>query len=777
MNGETKLFGKSLKFSRRTFIKTAGSIGAGMSFGVPMFRSSLAVTAPLIEAETETYRSTCNMECLHCNLTAHVTGGKLVKVEASQDFHVKGCLRGLSRIQWVNHPDRLKYPMKRVGEKGEGKFQRISWDEALDTIATKLRQTKAELGNKGIFLMTASGNMSALTNSTASAFFDYFGGAVRTSGSLCCSAVTAAMVPMLGIRYVDTRDTIADSKYLLCWGNNPAVTMQAYFKEFAKALKQGARMVVIDPRFSETAAKADEWVPINPGTDTALALGMLNVIIQEKLYDEKYLLEHTSAPFLVDASGDLALYEGKKEAFLVYDGITGQVVPHDHPGVKPMLTLAGSNVTDYKTVFDLIASECAQWPTAKVEKETDVPAQTVLRLAREYAVAKPAMIVQNMSGAQRTEYGAYVAMSQFYLALFTGSYGIKGGGVLDAGGVTQFFSVKPPVKPKAPTPGLPTIPISKVGEWIANDKPNPIGFAWFMTSSPVTQNPNTNAVKAALKRVPFVVVADNLMTSTALYADMLLPVCTVFEETNLMAGIRSHYVQLMEKAVEPPGEAKSDIWIMTELAKRLGFGETFDKPIEKYIEAVLDGTGITLDQIKKAPVKPVATPYIPFAGGKFRTPSGKAMLFVQDWKTKKNLSPIATYYRPVESPLGSPELFKKYPLMAVQRKQHRSIHSSFSTLPYLNEATTNRPHLMLHPDDAANRGIHSGDVVIAFNERGQHKAVADVTSKIKKGVVSLENGWWEQQGGSSSHVTNDKPEPLGHGQSCNSTLIEVKKEG
>lgn len=769
---------KTFRFSRRSFIKAAGAAGAAVAFGTPLLHLENNVAATETARTAQTFRSSCAMECLHCNLTAHVVDGKIVNVEASKDFNVKGCLRGLSRVQWVNHPDRLKYPMKRTGEKGEGKFQRISWDEALDLIATKLKETKAALGNKGLFFFTASGNMSALTNATGSAFFDFFGGATRASGSLCCSAVTAAMVPMLGFRYIDTRDTIADSRYILCWGNNPAVTMQAYFKEYEKAISQGARLVVIDPRFSETAAKADEWVPINPGTDTVLALGMLRVIIEEKLHDEAFLIHHTGAPFLVNAAGDLLKGEGDKGTFLVYDGNTNQVVPHDTPEVKPLLRLSGNAHGDgYKTVFELIADECRKWTPDKVQEETDVPAATVVRLARDYATTKPAMIIQNMSGAQRTEFGAYTVASQFYLALFTGSFGKAGGGVCDAGGATQFFPVKPPVKAPAPTPGLPSIPTSKLGDWISHDKPNPIGFAWFMTSSPVTQHPNSNAVKQALKKVPFVVVADNLMTSTALYADLVLPTCTIFEETNLMAGVRSHYVQLMEKAVEPPGEAKSDIWIFTELAKRLGFGEAFDKPIEKYIEAALEGSGITLEQLKQGPVKPVPTPYIPFKGGKFRTPTGKAMLFVQDWKIKQKLSPIVTYYRPVESPKGSPQLAAKYPLMAVQRKTVRTIHSSFGTLPWVNEAFPDRPHFMIHPEDALSRGIKNGDVALIFNGRGQHRAIADITRHVKQGLIVLENGWWEQQGGSTSHLTNDVPEPLGHGQSCNSTLVEVKREG
>ncbi len=199
----------------------------------------------------------------------------------------------------MNHPHRLKKPLVRTGEKGSGEFKEISWDEALDLITEKITETKKKLGNRGLLLQTASGNMDSIKNSMAVAFFNDLGGATRPQGSLCCSAVTAAMNPMVGFRYVDTRDTIRDSRYIICWGNNPAVTMQAYFKEYEEAMKNGAKLVVIDPRYSETAARAHEWVPIMPSTDTALALGMLNVIIQENLIDRDFLVNHTGAVYLV----------------------------------------------------------------------------------------------------------------------------------------------------------------------------------------------------------------------------------------------------------------------------------------------------------------------------------------------------------------------------------------------------------------------------------------------------------------------------------------------
>lgn len=778
---ENELLNKKMK--RRSFLKATGALGGAAVVGGGGMAIKDAVQSPtkVLANETivyETFRSTCSMECLHCNLTAFVKDGKIVKVEASKDFNVTGCLRGMSRTQWVNNENRIKMPMLRTGKKGSGKFKEISWNEALDLIEENIKKTIKKIGNKGILLEVASGNMDSIANSMAGALFSHLGGATRPEGSLCCSAVTAAMNPMVGFRYVDTRDTIRDSKYIICWGNNPAVTMQAYFKEYEEAMKNGARLVVIDPRFSETAARADEWIPIMPGTDTALALGMVKIIIEENLIDRAFLLNHTGAVYLVDQEGKLVRENQEDpDSYVVYDVKQKALVRYDQANIEAALSADEVAIPNgYRTVYDLIKEEAKEWTVEATEKETDVPKETLLRLAREYAKNKPSMIIQNMSGAQRTEFGTYVSASQFYLAILTGNIGKPGTGVCDAGGATQLVKINPPVPSAEVTAEVANIPVSKLGEAIVNGDPTEIGFWYIMTTSPMTQVPNTNMVRKALEKVPFVVVVDNLMTSTALYADLILPVTTVFEYTSLMAGTRSHYIQLKEKAVEPPGEAKPDYWILTEIAKRFGVGDLFDKPIEEHIKACLEGTGITIEQLRQGPVKPAATPYIPFKEGEFRTPTGRAHLFVEEW-AEKNYSPVVKYYRSKESIKNeSNELLKKYPLMAAQYKMPRSIHSSFSTLQWINEVHQSEPEILIHPRDAKKRNIKDGDKVVVFNDRGEHRAKAIVTTHIKENIISLQNGWWEQQGGSSSQVTNDTVEPLGNGTSINNTLVDVRKE-
>ncbi len=514
----------SLRLKRRTLLKGLGVVGLASIAPCSYAQGNSNQPLPKVRlklSDYKTFRSTCAMECLHCNLTAYTYQGKLMKIQATEGFNVKCCLRGMSRTKWVYHDQRVKTPLLRVGEKGKAEFKPISWNEALDLIEKNIRETIDKYGNEGLFISTHAGNMDSIKNDMGKAFFDYLGGATKQAGSLCCSAVTAAMIPMLGLRYADTRDTIADSRYILCWGNNPAVTMQAYFKNYNQVRKNGARLVVIDPRFNETAAKADEWIPIIPGTDTALALGMIKIIIEENRIDENFLRVHTGAVYLVDTDQkQVRQNEDDKDSYLVFDILSKQLVRHDSPDIKP--ALFQHELPDnlgYTTVFEQIYQQAKGWDVARVSEETDVPVETIVRLARDYSSITPSMIVQNMSGAQRTEHGAYVAASQFYLALLTGNIGQRGAGVCDAGGARQMAKFSPIVPPAPNVKNIPPIPVAKVGDFIVNEKPHPINFWWIMTMGVMTQLPNTNKVREALKKVPFVVVADNLMSSTALYAD------------------------------------------------------------------------------------------------------------------------------------------------------------------------------------------------------------------------------------------------------------------
>ena len=763
-----------IDLSRRDLFTIGGALGV----------TSVAAHAEKLTGDDtaglKTYHATCSMECLHCNLKATVKDGKVIKIESDNPFDGKACAKGLARIKWMYAKNRVLHPMKRVGERGSGKFVPISWDEALDTVAAKMKEAVEKDGAKSIFFTHLAGNMDAFAWPSMSRLGDYLGGTTTTAGSLCCSAVAGSMIPMVGFRYVDTRDTIEDSKYIICWGNNPLVTMQAYWPRYLEAQKRGAKIVVIDPRKSETAQRADQWIQIEPGTDTALALGMVRILAHEKMLDEPFLRAHTGAPYLVGANGKLMREKADDPlSYVVLDEKTGKIVRHDTPGITPALTTAGTPVAaTAKTALQLTLAEAEPWTPEAVQAETTVPAATVVQLAREFGKSGASMIVQNMGSFQRTEQGGYAAGSHFLLCILTGNFGRPGTGVCDAGGVTQMakFGAPIPAPKKAPAKTT-SIPISKTGNWVLHDKPYKINVWYSLTTGLVGQFPNANEVIRAIKHVPFFVVAENLMTPTAMYADIVLPVSTLFEYKTLVTSIRTHSVQWSEQAVEPQGEAKTDYWIAAQLAKRLGFGEAFDLTPEQMAENVLKPSGVTLAEVQKGPWCPEGKKkWVPFKDGHFRTPNGKANIFVEEWQ-KKGHKPVVTFIRPVESRKGNPALAAKYPLEAIQRKCMRGVHTSHHDNVWISEIWgENLPSVEISRKDAEKRGLKDGGVAVVFNDRGEHRCRVVVTD-IHDGVVCLENGWWQGVNGNttSSVLTNDTVEPLGTGSSICSTLVEVRR--
>lgn len=774
--------------SRRTFVGAAAAAGAAAAVG-------LAGCAPKAEEEQKSqddapkevvdpyanaqiFYSTCPPECQHHNLKGYVVDGELVKVESSELNDCAACARGIARAYMHRDPNRLTVPLLRDGEKGSGKFKEITWDEAFDLIEQKFTEAIDTDGVQSICYVTGSGNFGAMHGPIANAFFAHLGGASTTVGSLCCAGTTAAIVPIYGKRFLDCRNQIENSTYVVVWGNNPAISKQGYFQRFEKVVENGGKLVVIDPIFTESASKATDWLQPWPGTDAALGLAMLKVICDEKLYDEEFMFAHTCAPCLVDkATGEPVLQSADDPtSFVVFDTKSGEIVRHDTAGIEPALMLESTSAADaYNTEYELIYAEAAKWDLASAEAECGVSAADIERIAKEYAQAEHAMIIQNMGGFMRTENGTYATAIGAYLAAFCGQVGHVGDGVSDAGGMNEVKTGAPIEVPKVENPAS-SIPRFKFGEAVLNEDPLKVNVLWSMTGSPMTQWPNTNMVKAALEKIPFVVTVDQYLTSTGLYSDLVLPCTGIFETEGVLANARSHWIQLYEKAVEGPGESKSDFEIFAELAGRFGFGDAFNVPMKEMITNVIEPAGITYDElVEKKAIDVVGKDYIPYKDGVFFTKSQKAEFWVGAWK-KEGFNPICTYARAEEDARNGDELASKYPLFSVQCKTFRGVHSTFNNLEWMDEVCDQQPVILLNTADAEARGIADGDAVVVFNDRGEHRGIAEVGERIKQGVVGLQNGWWEQQGGASSYVTNDKWKTLGGTHCCNQTLVEVKKE-
>lgn len=326
--------------------------------------------------------------------------------------------------------------------------------------------------------------------------------------------------------------------------------------------------------------------------------------------------------------------------------------------------------------------------------------------------------------------------------------------------------------PLQENPPIDPIPQTAVAKHLLEEKPHKIRMVYVAGTGVITQHPDANSMVEAFKRLDFVVVQDPFMTSTAKYADIVLPVTTTFESKNVLAGIRSRYIQLMEQAIEPLYESRSDQWILAELATRLGFGEDFNKPVDDLIRNVLEPTGVTLEELEKGPVQVLPTPWIPFESKEFNTTSGRIEFF-STYLQNMEFEPLLDYKEPVEAPWVDKELAKKYPLQVVNRRNHNQVNSSFIHHKNLTEVWAGQV-VQIHPDDASSRGIEDGDEITVVNDRGEMDGRAIVTPKIMPGVVSVTTGWgMTNERENPSLLTPTKLEPISLGQTLNSSMVDV----
>ena len=798
--------------SRREFLKWSALVGGATALGggglllsrYPAGGAPAGGAGAAAAAGSRIFRTANTPECLHCALLAHVEDGRLVKVTGDPDFNVLACARGISRIRQLYSPHRLKYPMRRAGRRGEDRWERVTWEEALDTIAERYRRILEEDGNRAFLAFGGTGNWSTLSTGVRglySAFWNRFGGATPIISQLCCASVSSGFNATFGGGRSEFRDEWVHSRYFLAWGNNPAVSNQGYVKNLFQAREEhGARLTTIDPRLSETAALSDRWIQIRPGTDSAFALGMIKVLFDEELFDDEYVRRFTNAPFLVrlgergyDLQGASRVWPAGGEtlpvdlrdlrlltnggsgpgSFVVWDERGGRPIPADTPGAQA--ALRGTYTVDgvrYQPVFEWMRAIAARYTPEVVHRITGAPPDSIAAVTREYAAVKPAAIIQNMAGAQRTDHGTLTVIGHLYLASLTGNVGLLGGGVNDNGGyLSEGGTINPPV-PLQRNPRVDGIPATKLGEYLVERKPHPIRAIHVAGSGVLTQYPNTRKIIAGLDNIDLMVVQDIFMTTTARYADFVLPVTTLFETRNLLAGVRSRYIQLMEQAIEPLFEARSDRWIMTELAKRLGFGDDFDKPDDELLRHVLEPTGVTLEQLEEGPVNPMPDPWVPFADKKFNTPSGRIEFFSL-YLQERGFDPLLEYLHPVEAPWVDTTRAARYPLQLINRKNHNHVNSSFHHHDFLTEIWASQV-LQIHPEDAKPRGIEDGARIRVFNDRGEIEAMAQVTRGIMAGVVSVTTGWGavdEKQ--TASILSPDKYEPISLGHTLNSSMVDV----
>ncbi|MGA8858300.1 MAG: molybdopterin-dependent oxidoreductase [Candidatus Bathyarchaeia archaeon] len=703
-----------------------------------------------------------------CGLTVTVIDGNMTKISNASfdnpDFPPRICLRGLSNLQYVYHPDRLKYPMQSVGPRGSGQWKRITWDEATTIIANKFNEVAQKYGPTAVYIAPYTGSLAALNGvigagyrfaSVIGASAGDFEGDNEGDSAGPCGAVEA-----LGNFDGHDLSDLRNSRMIILWGNNLAETDVPDMRFVLDAKEAGGKIVYIDPRYTSTASLADEWISIRPGTDGALALSMINVIISENLYKADYVTNYTVGPFLVRQDTQMFLREkdvagGESTKYMVYDSNSKTIVPYDKDGIAPSLTGSYSAAsTSCKPAFQLLIELVSQYPTSEAEKITGVAAAEIESLAKEFATTSPAAIKAGFGGISHWFYGDLTYRAMITLSAICGNIGVHGGGVTIYNGALLDAALDLPdwMNPDKKTYTY-LAPISFC-DAVLNSKPFPVKAAWFPVDNFVNQQADTNRVISALKACDFVVVSDVFMTATAQYADIVLPVATQYERTDLLAG-GNYYLQYMPKIIDPMWETKADLDMFAEVAQKMGQGQYFEKTPDDYISLLLSGlpSGLTLDTLKSKGVvaladqdyytssfQPITHPYVPYYQQHFPTPSGRIEFYVESL-IPYNM-PLPIYKEPIEAS-PSNALYQKYPLVMITSHTKFRTHTQWNNLPWLREIIP-RSFLEIHPTDAQARGISDGDTVNVFNDRGSIQLMARITNGIRPGVVNAYQGDWQE---------------------------------
>jgi anaerobic selenocysteine-containing dehydrogenase len=679
----------------------------------------------------EIRHSVCALDCPDCcSLAVTVENGHGIRLRGDAGHPVtRGFLCGkvAQYLEREYSPERLLYPQRRVGAKGEGRFERISWDEALDSIAGRLGAIAAEFGPESVLPYSYAGTMGLLNGEGMDRRFFHRLGASRLDRTICSEAGVVGLTQALGVRYGTEPEQFRHAKLILAWGANILGTNVHLWPFIVEARRNGARFYTIDPRRNRTGAAADKHFSINPGSDTALALAMMHVITGENLYDADYVARYT---------------EG----------------------------------------FEGLRQRVREWTPQRAAELTGLAAEEIAALAREYATTRPAVIRLNY-GVQRSERGAAAVRTIAWLPALTGSWKDVGGGLQLSTSQAFHFNKeglqRADLQEKALGRQARLVNMAELGQALTALENPPVKALVVYNSNPAAIAPNQNAVLRGMRRDDlFTVVLEQFQNDTADYADILLPSTTFLEHTDLYHAYGHYYLQLARPALPAPGETKSNVEVFRLLARRMGFDDPcFADSDEDMIRTLLDSPhpflkGITLEQLDREhsvrlKVSADGEPFQPFAGGGFGTADGKCHFRAEDLE----------YTPPVESRHGDAELRRKYPLELISAKNDDSMNSTFGHRDAVDRSTA---ELHLHAADAADRGIHAGDPVRIYNARGWCVLAAVVDETVTPGVVSAPSVRWGKRAPDKRNVnalTSERLTDAGGGPTFYSCLVQVERIG
>jgi len=644
------------------------------------------------------------------------------------------CTKVNRYVERTYHPDRLLHPMRRAGPKGSGRFEIVSWDEAIGEIAERLgaiaRSPDASAGPQAILPYSYAGTMGIVQGSSIDRRFFHLLGASMVDRTICSMPGTVGMRMTVGANIGADPEGMPESDLVLLWGTNTLTSNPHLWPFVLEARERGAKIVAIDPIRTRTVAQCDQWIAIRPGTDAALALGMMHVLFERGLEDRDYIAANT---------------------------------------------LGGEQLRE----------RAREYPPDRVSSITGTPVETIVELGERYGRAQSAFIRVNY-GLQRHAGGGMAVRTIACLPAVTGHWRRAGGGVQLSSSANFQFDVRTVQRPDL-SPSVRTINMIRLGDALLTPDAGvggpPVRALVVYNSNPGAVAPDRNAVLRGLAREDlFTVVLEHFQTDTADYADILLPATTQLEHWDIHLSYGHHYVSLNQPAIEPLGEALPNTEIFRRIAARMGL----DHPAMRdddltIIRQALAGPGeklrgVTLEGLMERGWMRlnVPKPYLPFAGGEFPTPSGKCEFYSQRM-ADMGLDPLPAFTPPYEFPDAVPQLAARYPLTLISSPAHQFLNSTFVNVDSLRRGAR-EPECLLHPADAERRGIAPGARVAVYNDRGAFTAVARVEDTIREGVVWAPSIWWgkfAKDGANANQTTSQRETDLGHGPVFYDNLVEV----
>jgi anaerobic selenocysteine-containing dehydrogenase len=636
------------------------------------------------------------------------------------------CLKGLAYVERANSPDRILSPL--IKNKQTGKFEKANWENTFKLLAEKISYFQDNYGKQSILFYAASG-MAGLVNGFSQQFWKMIGGATTMYGNLCWPAGLEATRLTLGDNKHNAPWDLENAQLIIYWGKNAAETNIQEMIPLDKALEKGATVVVIDPRRTQTSEKASLLIQPKPGTDGALAMAVAKILIENKQYDKDFINRHVIG-------------------------------------------------------FEQFAESFKSQKLSTLSELCGVDEMYISQLANLMATIKPMTIIPGY-GMQRFTNGGQNIRCILALSVITGNIGKKGACWHYANLQSYVFdSVKEPMSyfPGEKDDGIfrRSISMAKLGEDMLAAKDPELKMIWVERGNPVAQNPDTNTILKAFRKLEFRVVVDLFMTDTAMEADVVLPAKNMFEQSDIIGSYWNPYIQLKPKVVEPAGEVKPETEIYYYLAKALGYSENEilkylpppgNEAIEEFLKNELKKfPELDYEKLKKVPMLANSHEEIVFEDMKFDTPSGKIELFSEQASQKWKVNPLPCFVPPHIDDFTK----AKYPLHFLSPNTKNRIHSQFNNLDII-KLFSPEPFVEMHPLDAQSRGIIDEDMVKVYNDNGYFLLKVKFNYSIKRKCVAISNGWWIAQGGSTNFLTKGRLTDMGYGTAFHDTMVEVVK--